>query len=72
MTGSGEAHLKQRQLEGIKDIEEIQEDLREALSKAEFGGNQKGVQLCKDKGLPKASQKFRTATGLHGRVVKCN
>lgn len=72
MTGSDEAHLKQRQLEDIEGIDDILEDLGKWLAKAKFSTDDKGVQLCADDGLPKASQQLLIATGFEDKVVKCS
>jgi len=70
MPGSDEAHLKQRQLEETEGIEDILEDLGKWLADAQFSKDDKGVQLCADKGLPKASQQLLNATGFGDKVVE--
>jgi len=67
MTGSDEAHLKQRQLEEIEGIQDVLDDLGKWLASAKFGVPDKGVELCVDKGLPKASKPLLTATGFQNK-----
>lgn len=72
MTGSDEAHLKQRQLDEIEGINDILDSLGEWIASADFGKEEKGIQLCVDKGLPKASQPLLTATGFQNTINSNN